>query len=611
MAPPFRSHGSGPSELAVFVGEVIDAITPCFTEAGAVEPGRGLIHETTDLYVASHYTLAQLLIFLLDGRASERLELADLRLRQWERRGYPARFFNALAIYLAQILSRRSGIERTGLQETLGRLCAASRPFHAEALDHPSGNNMYFMQLVNDFVLLPVATGGGMSESRLAFLFAELDRYRSADGFYYDEPRFAATGAIRRFPLAYCMKFLFLLAVCHALTEDERFKCRFADGMRAALPLMSRDGNFSYFGRSDNTTFASGLTLFCLRAAAAQDGELRADCVEYARRLTAVYRSTPRTPEGYLQTNRFGGSNKQEQAWSRDVYALPSTYSVASAAYVLLAEVLYQDADMNSDAPVKSSIGSRSALSRDLGIAKLSHSEAELFIRTGSQQEIGDRRYFGPTVLRFQVGEKLAVGAIPRRCSRDAVVRPTSWNRLFRVAQKISRRYALGNDELDPRYTGFIPVVIDGAYVLTPTWPSDCFMSDTWVKTEHGMQRVRLRGVVAALLQLFRPGAAHDKRRLPDSDPFPHDKRFKLLRRVEVFEDSFEIEDTLGGPLTGKRIELCVRSATESAASVSVEGLRRTGTLRAWSSDGPARLDVYAAQPDRNEVSYKIVVTGN
>lgn len=603
-----RPQRSGPSDLAVFARSLIDAVTPCFSEGGVAEPGGNLSLETPELYIESHYALAQMLIYLLDDGPSDRLDMADRRLRQWERRGYPARFFNGMAICLAQILARENGIEHPMLRETLERVRALWKPAYAEAYDHPGGNNMYFMQLVSDVVLHPLATGLAVTDSNLAFLFTELERYRSGEGFYYDAPRSAAQGSGREFPMTYCMTFLFLLALCYALHGDRRFKARFTDGMLAVLPLMTRDGGFSYFGRSDNTTFADGVTLFTLRAAAALDAGLRDVCLAFARRLAAVYRSTPRTPQGYLQANRFAGPDTQELVWSRDPYAFPSNYSVASAAYVLLAEFLYQTPEAETRTYVTPRIGSNSADSRDLGVAKLCHAEAELFVRTGSQPEAKDRRYSGPTILRFQVGDQLVVGAVPRLCSRDAAVKPPDPRRLLRVPRNVVHRYALGNEELDPRFAGFIPVLIDGSDALVPAWPSSCLISNNCVQTEHEMLRVRLRGIVPALQQLARLTAVLLPLHRRSADTFRPEPGIRLLRRVAVFEDSFQINDTLRGALTGKLIELCVRTAPGGEGPV--EDLRYSGTLRAWSSDGPVRLDRYSLRCRNDEMCYRIVVRG-
>src|SRR3546814_9542729 len=44
----------------------------------------------------------------------------------------------------------------------------------------------------------------------------------------------------------------------------------FLAAIRPLVAVMTRDGSLSYYGRSDGTTFASGLALFCLRLAAAE-----------------------------------------------------------------------------------------------------------------------------------------------------------------------------------------------------------------------------------------------------------------------------------------------------------------------------------------------------
>src|SRR5664279_3212760 len=248
-----------------FARSVVDTITSSFGGACVVE--RGQSPHTPRLYLESHYALALILLYLLDGHDDRRLQLAADRLNKWDQLGEPETFFNSFAILLSQILTVRYEIAHPELNVTLDRLCRAHKSTYREAWADCCGNNMYVQQVLADLLLYPLATGNAVGDAEVHPILLAFARFRSPEGLYFDGPR--AGTSERLFPLTYCMKFLFLLGISYKLQGHENFRKAFVDGLRAALPLMTSEGGFFYFGRTDNSSFATGLTIFVLRRTAA------------------------------------------------------------------------------------------------------------------------------------------------------------------------------------------------------------------------------------------------------------------------------------------------------------------------------------------------------
>jgi hypothetical protein len=172
-----------------------------------------------------------------------------------------------MAFCLAAIVLKRSGHRHRGLQSILEELVANTPSRHRDvAYTQYCGNNAYLQQVAVDTVLLPLARGEDVTQEGLDCLLAEFHRFRTAEGFFFDLPRHG-TAQEPLHPPTYILKTLFLAGVCHELHPSEDLAQLFRDGMSSVLPLLTREGNFSYFGRTDNSPFATGLMIFDLRKA--------------------------------------------------------------------------------------------------------------------------------------------------------------------------------------------------------------------------------------------------------------------------------------------------------------------------------------------------------
>src|SRR5664280_1520946 len=589
-----------------FARSVVDAITSSFGEAYVVE--RGQSPHTPRLYSESHYALALILLYLLDGHDDRRLQLAADRLNKWDQLGEPETFFNSFAILLSQILTVRYEIAHPELNVTLDRLCRAHKSTYREAWADCCGNNMYVQQVLADLLLYPLATGNAVGDAEIHPILLEFARFRSPEGLYFDGPR--AGTSERLFPLTYCMKFLFLLGISYKLQGHENFRKAFVDGLRAALPLMTSEGGFSYFGRTDNSSFAAGLTIFVLRLGAEVDPSRRSTYSTLARRQEQFYKSTPRTTGGYLQVNRLREPQAPcEYEWSRDAYSYPTQYSIASAAYVLLRELLCsrlaaeQDGEYEQCASV--------TYSEDLGIAKLCAPGVEAFVRTLSNTANHDRRYIGPSVLRFEARRQLTVGAVPVTCSDDGSYQ-IQQTAALRILKNVWHKYHKGTDDLDARYTGFVPVVMDGGDILLPLRVVRQRIEGCCIETEYEFGRRSFRGWPVVLDQLLLYWSALGlprPQRYSTSRGFIAEPNIHFIRRQHLTEAAdLLIEDTLLGNLRYKVLWFSTRYVP--AAAVEVSGLRRTGDAIGWGSDGEMLFDLYAQRCATDEISYSCHLRG-
>jgi hypothetical protein len=594
--------------LAAFARSILFAARNEFDARLVTEPG--LSSDPRLLYSETHYALAALLLNLVDPTDGSMLELAEQRLRLWSEGPIPLTFFNSMAVCLAAIVLRKSGRKHSGLQAILTELVARTPRRHREvAYRQYCGNNAYLQQVAVDTVMLPIARGERVDPSDVDHLIAEFRRYRTPEGFFYDLPRDGAEQE-RLQPPTYIMKTLFLAGVCHELHAHGELAEMFRAGMAAVLPLLTREGNFSYFGRTDNSPFAAGLTICNLRNAARLGSDRRQAYVAACTAAERFYRTFPRTPSGLLQCNRHAvAGSAVEQAYSRDDYAYVGQYSLASCAYALLgAHWFPAGIDVASMSDSVSVVGPAAARSTDLGVVKLAGEDYELCLRTGSQLTSWDRRYLGPTLLRYESGGKLLIGAIPRtvstdeRTSREA--RPSS--RLRRAFRLLHRRMVKGIEQLDGVSVGFLPVLRRGTSDLLPYEILSLEVGRDRVASRYRMARLRARGLrpcLHELQELMHQNLPGLNPRYYIRPPFGMDARFELARSIHVTNEFCCIEDSLSGDMRGFTLLFSVRYF--SNAAVRIEGLKRRESLKSWGSNGLQHLDTYELQASGSELRYR------
>ncbi len=561
--------------------------------------------DPAQLYTETHFALAAVLLFLSGDEDRGLLDLAAHRLRLWNNANGPMFAFNAMAVCLTAIVLRRSGEQHAGLQSILAELIARTRDFRDDVYRMNCGNNAYLQQVAVDMVLLPMARERSVAGDGVEYLVAQFRNYRTPEGFFYDLPR---SGSDQQWlcPPTYIMKMLFLTGVCHELHAAPALEQLFRSGMTAARPLLTREGLFSYFGRTDNSPFASGLTIFNLRKAARLSGESRGyDAAASA--AEKYYATFPRTPSGLLQSNRFGDARSpREYDWARDDYAYVGQYSLASCAYALLGRLWFP---ASSGPPASHGCGSQLpsvAMSHDLGVAKLETRESELVLRIGSELTSWDRRYLGPTVLRFEHQGRLLVGAISRTISTDAALRPRAGGRAARAWALFRDRFVNGIEQLDGSSVGFLPVLRHGAVDYVPYGSIGQEISDTRVCTRHHMVRLHTRGVRACIraaveqlqqqLPTVRP--KHYRRPPLSSAPSLH-----LQRDVYLTARGCRIEDRVSGNLRGTTLLFSVRHMP--GAAIRVRGLDELRSATGWGSDGRQTLVVYQRRATDAEIRYE------
>ena len=558
------------------------------------------------LYTETHYALAAVLLNACDPRDGDMLDLAEARLRLWATGTYPLTFFNAMAIILALLVLRRSGSRHRGLEEILDRLIAETREHRHVAYPQWCGNNAYLQQVAIDTVLLPAARSQSITREGLDLLVGQFRSFRTPEGFFYDLPR-SGTSQEHIAPPTYIMKMLFLLGICHEVRPSAELAGLFRAGMNAVLPLLSREGHFSYFGRTDNSPFAAGLGIFNLRKgatmAAADRGLFEAASVEAEQ----FFLSFPRVPNGLLQCNRFSDPGSEEEAtFSRDDYAYVGQYSLAGCAYALLACYWFP-----ANAP---DVGRRAAneqpavaVSNDLGIVKLRDSDRELIVRTRSEITSWDRRYLGPTILRYSVGDRLVVGAVSRTIESDEKAQSNrASGRARRLIDHFRYRFVRGAEQLDATSVGFVPVLRRGSVDYVPYRPLSVEASPSSVTMCHEMLRAHTRGIYPCLVEALE--IAHFT--LPGLKPRPYTTPLtkptssKQFRRTISLERGFcRLDDELTGNLAGDELIFSVRRMP--GATIRVHGLTKVSSLTGWGSNGRQTLDVYAGQPAKDGIRYQ------
>jgi hypothetical protein len=533
--------------------------------------------EPAQLYTETHYALAAVLLFLSGGGDRSLLDLAAHRLRLWSNAGGPMFAFDAMAACLTAIVLRRSGEQHPALQSIPNDLIARAREYRHDVYRMNCGNNAYLQQLAVDMVLLPLAREQNVANEGVEHLIAEFHKYRTPEGFFYDLPR-SGTDREPLCPPTYIMKMLFLTGMCHELHPAPAFAQLFQSGMDAALPLLTREGLFSYFGRTDNSLFASGLTIFNLRKAAQLSASQRRDYDEAAEAAERYYATFPRTLSGLLHCNRLGNADAPaEHGWSRDDYAYVGQYSLASCAYALLGRFLFPV----SSAPTYAA-GDKTviAVSRDLGLLKLDTADSELILRTRSELTSWDRRYLGPTILRYERQGRLLVGAISRTISTDAVVRPRGASSSARAWMLFRDRFVNGIEQLDGTSVGFLPVLRRGAVDYLPYRLVAQEAGDAHVRTRYEMVRLNARGwrpcVIAGVEQLRQQAPLLRPKRY-SRPPMTSASSLYLERHVYLTAHGCRIEDPRIRESSGK--DAAVLRSVPARSSRTRERTRR-GAVR-------------------------------
>ncbi|OFW03068.1 MAG: hypothetical protein A3G20_01615 [Acidobacteria bacterium RIFCSPLOWO2_12_FULL_59_11] len=615
--------GDRDTELAAFARSILDAAHHEWGDRIVTEPGTAFSPRL--LYTETHYALAALLLFLIDRTNREWLDLAESRLRIWNQGEVPLTFFNAMAICVAAIVFKRSAENHPGLQSILEELVANTREHRRPAYKQWCGNNAYLQQVAVDTVLLPIARGRHVTDENMDSLLTEFRRYLTPEGFFYDLPR-EGTAQEHLLPPTYIMKMLFLAGLCHHLHPREELAQLFRSGMASALPLLTREGSFSYFGRTDNSPFAAGLTIFDLRKAADLSPDLTGEYQNACAAAERYYQTFPRTPAGVLRSNRFADAESDaELARSRDNYAYVGQYSLASCAYALLGRYWFP---LSNTSRVRLSGGlsgpaeaghygrktstssvrpTPAATSNDLGLVKLTRQNSELFLRTRSEITSWDRRYLGPTILRYQVGSRLLIGAISRTVSTDG---DPKGSRLLSGAHKVTQlfryRFSRGFDQLDGTSVGFVPVVRHGAVDYLPYKAVSIETSPSHLRTRYQMVQLHARGFHPCFIESIEllhehvPGLkpkqySRPKMRLVDFIEFSRD--------VYLEQDRCRIEDRLVGDLEGKTILFSVRSFP--CASIRLNGMTKLQSMIGWGSDGRQTIELYEAQAKHSEIRYE------
>jgi hypothetical protein len=561
------------------------------------------------LYTETHYALAAVLLFLRGNSDRALLDLAASRLRLWNDANGPMTFFNALAVCLTAIVFRRSGHEHAGLRSILAELLSRTSEHRHVAYTQDCGNNAYLQQVAVDTVVLPVAREEEVTREGLNHLIGEFQKYRTAEGFFYDLPR-SGTSQEPLCPPTYIMKMLFLAGVCHELHPTEALASLFQSGMASVLPLLTRDGHFSYFGRTDNSPFAAGLTIFNLRQAARLCVEDRFEYDEACVGAEHHYKTFPSTTSGMLQSNRFrDATSASELNRSRDAYAYDGQYSLASCAYALLG-CYWFPSSIELPVPIDSAREKRVssvAISKDLGLVTLRGDHSELVLRTGCEATSWDRRYLGPTILRYQVDGQLLVGAISKTVSTDRTAQaPRQSTRAGRVYELFRDRFVQGVDQLDGTSVGFLPVLRRGTVDYLPYTKVAEEVSPSHLRTRYQMVQFQARGyrpcAMEALELLQNNLRVIGRKRYTRPSIRPVDS-LELSREIYLEPDRCRIEDCVSGNVQGKTLLFSVRHLP--GASIRLRGLTKVRSMTGWGSDGRQTIDVYEAAGGTSEIRYQ------
>jgi hypothetical protein len=250
------------------------------------------------------------------------------------------------------------------------------------------------------------------------------------------------------------------------------------------------------------------------------------------------------------------------------------------------------------------------AKSKDLGLVKLSGPGSEIFLRTGSEITSWDRRYLGPTILRYKIDNRLLIGAISRTLSTDyALRRDRLSGRLQRAFEFFRYRFLRGWEMLDGTSVGFLPVLRDGFSDFLPSKAVSVEASPSHMCSRHQMLQIRARGLQPCLIEfldLFRRNILRLPIRNYTRPMMTPVDSIGFSRDIYLEKDRCRVEDRLWGALKGKTLLFSVRCS--SRAFIEMQGLHQRQSVTGWGSDGRQELKLYEAQRLSSGFSYQFVV---
>jgi len=558
-------------------------------------------------YGETHLALLLTVLHHWDASDEKLLQFSESRLHLWDELKIVPTFFNAMAVCITQIEMNRSNLHHPALDARLISILRRCAPATNMAWNFDCGNNVYLQQLLIDRVLIPAASGQPISDDTMAEVSRGFAQFQTPEGLFFDLPR-NGHPSNRLLPLAYILKILFLLGLCHIVRPYTEIEYLLRRGLESTLPLFTGDGTMSYFGRTDNTTFSAGLASFCLHLAI-EIGIEPAHSRFLAQCNQNHWLSFDVRDDGCLEVNRYGASpSRQARVWSADDYAFPWQYALAGAAYTALGyRLLPKRLDMDVD------VGSQAEkiyiYSDDLGLVKIREGRCELYLRTHSDFHANDQRYLGPTILRLKCDNQLLIGAIPKTSSRDLNVRKIeNPGRLKALLRKMIYRYQEGGwSSLNATTTAFVPTLTCGSTLWLPCSATEVVNKEASVRSKHLFRTFRAQGIAAVwlevrnLLALNLPGLFSTPDALPQGI---NSSEVQLDRVVEYYGEGIRITDILSGNLCGKTLRIATRSILPldfQLCKLTLEA-KYTG----WSSDGAQEIAVYAAQLTSSKFSYHI-----
>jgi hypothetical protein len=578
--------------------------------------GQGVVLEADEhpsfefLYTETHLAL---LLFLLNraGVRPDGLSEAADRLRAWDRLGMPPTFFNSMAIALLGIEMRRNGVLHPELTDAIAAILARRRDFAEAAWARACGNNMYVQQLLTDLLLAPLAEGRATAVDANLKLGLAFSSCMGEESYFFDLPR-PGIATQREFPFTYNLKFLFLLTLSQHYLCDGLLERRLRAGLTATLPLFTQDGDCSYFGRTDKTTFAAGLGAFCLRAAASMNVGGESVC-RLVTNADALFSRFSIGNDGCFEVNRnSAATSKLDRDLSRDDYAYRWQYAVAGAAYCLLGRLLF-GAQVDSSPQILEQ--RREVFSSvELGIVRAKLPNMDLFIRTGSNLAAKDRRHAGPTILRLEHGGRVLTGTIPVTVSSDSRVVVSQGRRsvLARHFDLLRYRWQHGFEELQWELAGFIPVLRHRHRAWIPMQPREQRLDENRLVTIHPFRTVYSAGWVPAwnhfanLASIHVPSSLRSVfREFPTSGEVTD---IQLIRTISWTTDKVSIADQIAGDIVGKNLLIGTRFL--ESCGVFVVGLNPKKRLRSWGSEGMHELQLYGTRCSTGNCSYEITIMG-
>ncbi len=595
------------SALLLQCNQLADAALACARDGMVVESD--VKPSQVYLYTETHLAL-QLYLLNRAGQRPLGLKEAASRLRVWGDLHMSPTHFNSMAIALLGIAILEDNVCDADLNGIITELRKRRRDFAAVAWQRWCGNNMYVQQLATDLLFAPLSDGRPLTADvgdKLEYAFSSC---MSVEGYFFDLPRPAGMGQ-RQFPLTYNLKFLFLLILCCHYLPDPRLRRRLYTGLESTLPLFTNQGDCSYFGRTDRTTFAAGLALFCLRAASSMGvgGQV---VNNLARSAEQRFLTFPIGGDGCIEVNDFSlPASVDDLIRSRDGYAFRWQYAVAGAAYCLLAHRLFPALDIVNK-PETSAALPLAFSSKDLDIVRLRVGDLSLFVRMGSTPSAEDRRYAGPTILRLEHHGATIVGAVPKTVSSDVSVIIDWLGRscLARHLDLLRYRWRSGFEFLHHELIGFLPVLRLGHRTWIPALVLAQQTSREQITSKHRFQVTHSSGIIPTLNYLVdlarinTPAAMHFL-----FQPRPllgKEENIYLNRTITLSENAVVISDVLSGDIEGKRLFVGTRFLNPWGVQASNLVIERK--LHGWSSDGLQQIQLYTGCCIEGEYSYQLTL---